>query len=143
MWSNTATAPPAGQIELLRPPVAPPLDFGWTPPPRHAHTRTPPRTQASHALDLLSMMTVEGVAPNAVTYNAAISACGKGRRWAQAIELLREMDEAGVRPNKISYNAAISACEKGGQWARAVDLLVEMENKGVLPDAISYNAAIR
>lgn len=50
-----------------------------------------------------------------VCYNAAISACGKGRQWQRAVGLLDVMREKGIAPDLISYNAAIDACGKGGR----------------------------
>ena len=42
-----------------------------------------------------------GVAPNAYTYNAAISACGKAGRYAQAVALLRQMSTVGIAPDQV------------------------------------------
>ena len=55
------------------------------------------------------------LAPNVISYNAAISACEKGQRWEKALQLVREGVWQGLAPNVISYSAAISACEKGQQ----------------------------
>jgi pentatricopeptide repeat protein len=87
-------------------------------------------------------MRAAGVAPNVISFNAAISACEKGGQWQRALSLLEEMRAAGVTPNVISFSAAISACEKGGQWQRALSLLEEMRAAGVTPNVISFNAAI-
>eukprot|EP00613_Pedinella_sp_CCMP2098_P060822 CAMPEP_0171986624 /NCGR_PEP_ID=MMETSP0993-20121228/274965_1 /TAXON_ID=483369 /ORGANISM="non described non described, Strain CCMP2098" /LENGTH=289 /DNA_ID=CAMNT_0012639535 /DNA_START=27 /DNA_END=896 /DNA_ORIENTATION=+ len=87
-------------------------------------------------------MQERGVEPNAVSYNAAISACEKGRQWEKAVGLINSMHNRGVEPNVISYSAAISACEKGGQWEKAVELLNSMQDRGVEPNVISYSAAI-
>jgi len=87
-------------------------------------------------------MEAAGVAPNTITYNAAISACEKGGEWERALELLGGMEAAGVAPNTVTYNAAISACEKGGKWERALELLDGMEAAGVAPDTVTYSAAI-
>lgn len=80
--------------------------------------------------------------PNVISYNAAISACGKAGKWEQAINLLLEMKKVGVPPDVISYNTAISACEKAGKWEQAISLLGEMKKARVHPDVISYSAAI-
>ena len=50
-----------------------------------------------------------------VCYNAAISACGKGRQWQRAVGLLDVMREKGIAPDLISFNSAIDACGKGGR----------------------------
>jgi pentatricopeptide repeat protein len=82
------------------------------------------------------------VAPNVISFSAAISACEKGGQWQRALALLDEMRAKGVAPDVISFSAAISACEKGGQWQRALALLEEMRAKGVAPDVIAFSAAI-
>lgn len=94
------------------------------------------------ALGLLDDMQLKGLAPNMISYSAAISACSKGGCWERALQLLQEMRRAGHSPNVISYSAAISACDKGGQWERALALLQEMINLGLEADVVSYNAAI-
>lgn len=42
-----------------------------------------------------------GVTPNVYTYNAAITACGKAGRYAQAVALLRQMPAVGVTPDEV------------------------------------------
>eukprot|EP00435_Cladocopium_sp_Y103_P010207 s2926_g2.t1 len=80
--------------------------------------------------------------PDAISYNASISASEKGGQWQQACALLEAMREANVDPNIISYNASISACGNGGQWQQACALLEAMREANLTPDAISYSAAI-
>ena len=61
--------------------------------------------------------------PNVMSWNAAISACGKGKQWVGTLGLLHEMVHQLLTPNVVSWNAAISACEKGKQWEGALGLL--------------------
>jgi pentatricopeptide repeat protein len=49
--------------------------------------------------------------PNVVSYDAAISACGKGAQPEQALQLLQEIPQCGQQSTGILGNAAISACE--------------------------------
>ena len=51
--------------------------------------------------------------PDVVSHNAAISACEKGKRWAEALRLLQEMLRTSLTPDVVSHSAVISACEKG------------------------------
>ena len=79
--------------------------------------------------------------PDTTSYNAAISACEKGKHWELALGLMKEC-KTWATPDTISYNAAISACEKGGQWQHALALLQTMGDERLWPDTISYSAAI-
>ncbi|CAE8650753.1 unnamed protein product [Polarella glacialis] len=75
-------------------------------------------------------------------YNAAISACGRGRQIGFAIAILREMWSIDALPDVVSYGGAISACEKAGRWESALFLLAEMLDLGVPPDTAVFNQAI-
>ena len=72
-----------------------------------------------HALEIFAKVP----SPDAITYNAAISACEKAADPKRAVELLREMHKNGLKPDVITYNAAISACEKAADPNRAIKLL--------------------
>jgi pentatricopeptide repeat protein len=87
-------------------------------------------------------MATVGVAPNTISYSAAISACEKGMQWKEALRLLRDMASKGVQPNTISYSAAISACETCHKWKEGLILLAEMHSKGIKPDKICLGAAM-
>ena len=63
---------------------------------------------------------------DAVSWNAALSACEKSKQWERALGLLEEMVRQLLTPNVVSWNAAMSACEKGKQWEGALGLLQEM-----------------
>ena len=53
-----------------------------------------------------------------ISYNAAISACRKGKQPDKTVELFEDMLRKGLEPNRISCNAVISAREKGKQPTR-------------------------
>jgi len=63
------------------------------------------------------------VAPDVSSHNAAISACGKGRRWEQAFALWEQMREAGVAPSAATLNAVMEALVSASQLDAACDLL--------------------
>ena len=60
--------------------------------------------------------------PDAITCNALISACDKGKQPEQALEVLEAVHQQGVLPNVITYSALISACERGKQPERALEV---------------------
>ena len=60
------------------------------------------RGEWKSAVELLrSSKSKYGVEPNVYTYNAAISACEKGRQWERALELLEEMASGGATTTEL------------------------------------------
>jgi len=92
-------------------------------------------------VSLLDGMRAAGVTPNVISYNAAISACEKGRQWEKAVSLLDGMRAAGVTPNVISYSAAIQACAVAEQPATALRLFQQAQ-AAIEPNVVSYNAVL-
>lgn len=90
------------------------------------------------------------LAPNAISYNAGISACAMGAQWDKALTLLWKMPERRFGPDATSYYAVISACEKGAQlfdrfwcgmlcvkkWEKALALLLKMPERRLEPNVI-------
>ena len=50
-----------------------------------------------------------------VTYNTAITACGRIGQAKRAVELLTEIREAGLVPDAISFNSAITGYARTGR----------------------------
>ena len=61
------------------------------------------------ALQLSDEMRQDEIQPKVATYNALISACGKGSFPETALQLFVERRQDGPRPNGITYSALISA----------------------------------
>eukprot|EP00752_Nemacystus_decipiens_P002534 g2377.t1 len=80
--------------------------------------------------------------PDTITFNAAISACGRGKKWKPAVDLLDTMRREGLTPDGFSYSTAISACKNCGQWETALEILEDMRRRGLGRDKHSLNAAI-
>ncbi|CAE8713695.1 unnamed protein product, partial [Polarella glacialis] len=91
------------------------------------------------ALDLLAGMSQNGLNPDEISHNAALSACEKGRQWQVALYLLSARE---IVADQISYNAVISACGKASQLPVAMAILWRMPLCRIMPDEISYSAAI-
>lgn len=99
--------------------------------------------QWQEALQLfISMNKYCGNKSNVYCYNAAMSACRKGKRWKLALDILRNMKRDELHPDVISYSTAISACEKSGKVDEALALLQEMKSDNMSPDVIIYSATI-
>ncbi|CAJ1952294.1 unnamed protein product [Cylindrotheca closterium] len=86
---------------------------------------------STKALELLRSFEKEHrVAPNAVVYSSAISACARSHppKTKQALDLLREaVEEKELEMSVTGFNAAISACAQAGDWKSAIKLLERME----------------
>lgn len=79
---------------------------------------------------VLDRMRLEGVPPNAATYNAVISGCSAGGDWRRALRLLERMGadpRPEARPEALSYSLALKACGRDGRWDTALELLAEMQ----------------
>ena len=64
---------------------------------------------------MMQELLLSHIQPNVVSYNAAISACEKGKKWELALHWLQELWRSSLEPDVVSYNAAISAHGKGRQ----------------------------
>merc|ERR1712079_105768 len=90
------------------------------------------------------------VAPDAVTYGAAITACAKSNQADVALELLSNMRKRHCRPETSTYNSAANACSilfssdvmLDAGWHNSLGLLTEMSASALEPDAISFWASI-
>ena len=61
--------------------------------------------------------------PDMVSYNAAVSACEKGRQWEWSLALMSEAVGERLTPNVITLSATITACEKAGLMPNSVRVL--------------------
>eukprot|EP00415_Alexandrium_ostenfeldii_P003591 UN3591 len=76
------------------------------------------------------------------TRNAAVSACGKGRRWIEAFELVSSMRHLSGEADVVTHNALGRAVARGQQWACAVGMLPAMRRAAVEPDVITHVAIL-
>lgn len=91
---------------------------------------------------LLQRMRAQGVTPDAISYQSAISACRAGGDGTSALMLLKEMDEEGLTPKQSDYSIVIETVGRDGDWLGAVELLKKMQEDGIQPDAYSFGAAV-
>ncbi|CAK0901081.1 unnamed protein product [Prorocentrum cordatum] len=81
------------------------------------------------------------------TYNAGVSACGKGGQWQRALALLSEMREAKLEPNgahvfilqrwdqRVREGRAVAAGAGAAERDRALALLSDMWKAKVEPNS--------
>mmetsp|Transcript_22476 Transcript_22476/g.47549 ORF Transcript_22476/g.47549 Transcript_22476/m.47549 type:complete len:595 (+) Transcript_22476:201-1985(+) len=111
---------------------------------------------ADKAIETLRSMEKDyGVAPNAIVYSSAISACARSEppKPGVALKLLKEVvEEKKLSMSVVGFNAAISACAQASDWENAISLLGRMEdakkggrNSGFLvpePDVVTYGTVL-
>ena len=96
--------------------------------------------ETSQTMKLLSTMKASGVAPDLVSFNAALlgmqRASGPSRSgaWKQALQLLTQMGDRSIEPDVVSYANAVAACRRGGQATQAIALLDAAAAKGLKPN---------
>ena len=71
-------------------------------------------------MELLAEMQQKGLAPNAITYSAAIGACEKAKQSHKAMELRAVMQQKGLALHAIIYGEATGYVE--GQAASRGDM---------------------
>ena len=98
--------------------------------------------QWQQALGLLVATRNHDLLPDAITYSAAMRACGKCVQWQQALGSLPAARSLGVLLDSFTDSVAINVCERCAKWQESLGLLASARNAGLLPYAISYNAAI-
>lgn len=91
---------------------------------------------------LLAGMPKAKVAPNVVTYGAAISACDKGSQWQQSLDLLKLMVRRKVPPDRVCFSSATSACGRAMRWDHALALLASMPAMQLVPDFVSRSTVV-
>ncbi|CAJ1420432.1 unnamed protein product [Effrenium voratum] len=92
-------------------------------------------------ISLLALAPKLKMLPDAVSHNAAISACEKVGAWEQALDLLQDLRRLGLL-STLSFNAAISACARTFRWDLALLLREDLASCGLQPDLITYSSLI-
>ncbi|CAJ1347817.1 unnamed protein product, partial [Effrenium voratum] len=92
-------------------------------------------------ISLLALAPKLKMLPDAVSHNAAISACEKVGAWEQALDLLQDLRRLGLL-STLSFNAAISACARTFRWDLALLLWEDLASCGLQPDLITYSSLI-
>ncbi|KAJ7596907.1 hypothetical protein C8J56DRAFT_918617 [Mycena floridula] len=97
--------------------------------------------QAIHTWD---MMRQAGVAPEALTYRALLSALFRGRLYAEAMQILKEFEEKVLSSTELGlqlavYNTVIQGLLQMGRVSEANTLFQRITDNGPKPDVICYN----
>ena len=84
------------------------------------------KRNSKKVLHLLGQMHLQGLNPGVITYNTAMCACNRAKKYQTTLTLLAELQLRGIEPDQITYNAAVWACFKLQFIDQATDLLKEM-----------------
>jgi pentatricopeptide repeat domain-containing protein 1 len=105
--------------------------------------------QVDAAVKLLHQMTADySVTPNAVVYNAAVSACARAAvpQPETAWRLLDQAVAANIPLTVVGYNAALSAAARAGDYLTALQLFESMldpaKTTAPSPDQVTYGTVL-
>ncbi|CAD7695714.1 unnamed protein product [Ostreobium quekettii] len=98
------------------------------------------REQAEIALELFDRMKSNGVTPDLIAFNSAITAAAKAERLEEALGIFSDMAPARVCPDVVTYGALLSACANVAAWEQALELFNKMESFGIKPNVVTYTA---
>eukprot|EP00434_Breviolum_minutum_P010868 symbB.v1.2.009582.t1/scaffold611.1/size181545/5 len=81
-----------------------------------------------------------------ITFNVAISLCGKVSQWRRALDIFQSMQsyaqDVSMSPDVVTFSSLISACQKAFQWQQACLLFYVMGSFKVAPNLTCFNALI-
>ncbi|CAJ1372643.1 unnamed protein product [Effrenium voratum] len=89
----------------------------------------------------LALFEINSEPTSIVTYNAAISACGKQSQWQRALHVLRLLQSRKVQASVVTYNAAMGACERNSRWQQALQFLLLLQERR-LASAVTHLTAV-
>jgi pentatricopeptide repeat protein len=92
--------------------------------------------------EVFVLMEADGILPNTISYNTALTVYKTGYKWQKAVELLKEMDERGLADG-VSYLTVMHICVKGRNSKVALDLFESLRTRqNIKPDVKMYSIAI-
>ena len=94
---------------------------------------------AVHWLQQLPKQFPASVKPNAVCYQAAMTACARQAKLQQALQLLEQAKAQNIPLTVIAYNVVLSAAANAGNIDCALDLFRTMD---VPKDAVTYGTLL-
>ena len=90
----------------------------------------------------LRFMCKNGPAPDLISFNSALHACGRCGNLDSAEHLLDQMQHWRLKPDQRSYSCMIAACSHRGQSEDAMRILADMDAAGVPPNAVAYTSVM-
>lgn len=99
--------------------------------------------RAADAETLLNvMMDLDGLEPDAFSFNTSISAHARRGDIEACRRVLERMRDNGVRPDQYTFNTIADSAAKRGDPTAAANVLAVMAEEGITPDLITYNSCL-
>lgn len=92
---------------------------------------------------LLGRMMVQGIQPDAFTFNAIIHAYCKEGKVSIAACLLGQMNAVNCPRNVVAYTILISELCNQGKLSNAMVYLLKMLYEGICPNEATWNVLVR
>lgn len=98
---------------------------------------------ADRALELYARMKETKVAPNLVTLNTLIDACGRSGRMDQCAEIMEEMQNSpDMAPDRITYATLVKGFCLAGDIDQGIAVMESARRRGFPSDVIIYNTIL-
>ncbi|GAV89090.1 PPR domain-containing protein/PPR_1 domain-containing protein/PPR_2 domain-containing protein, partial [Cephalotus follicularis] len=85
---------------------------------------------------------LEGVEPDAFSYNTIVNGLCKIGNTNAAIKLFKKMEQRGVELDLVTYNAIIDSLCKDKVIADTFNLFSELKNIAISPNCVTYSSLI-
>ena len=77
-----------------------------------------------------------------VSFNTAISVCGKAGCWREPLQLLSQLPRAMLQPDEVSYGAAVDACARQSLWQQALQTVVGLLAVRASVNTVCWNSFV-
>ena len=94
------------------------------------------------ALQVFADMERDRLFMDTISYNSAISSCGKASQSAQALELFDDVLNSALQVSLQSYASAMDAANRGGLWTRSLDFF-ERVKRHMEPNDYIWGALVQ
>ncbi|KAF7824599.1 pentatricopeptide repeat-containing protein [Senna tora] len=91
------------------------------------------------ALELLDLMALDGVHPDAVSYLAALCACNHAGLVEEGVRLFDSMMKSRVKPNVKHYGSVVDLLGRAGRLKEAYDIINSMPT---IPDEVLWQTLL-
>lgn len=98
--------------------------------------------QMEKMVDIISEMSMAGIAPNERTYTTIMQGYASRGETAKAFEYFTKIKNEGLKIDVFSYEALLKACCKSGRMQSALAVTKEMSEQKIPRNSFIYNILI-